>query len=52
MWQDTNISEDGGNMGLLNVGILAQHCTASQPRRPGLETVSKFAGFFFFFFFF
>jgi hypothetical protein len=26
--------EDGGIMDLWNVGILLQHCTASQPRRP------------------
>jgi hypothetical protein len=30
--------EDGGSMDLWNVGILPQHYTASQPRRPWLET--------------
>jgi hypothetical protein len=30
--------EDGGTMDLWNVGILPQHYTASQLRRPGLET--------------
>jgi hypothetical protein len=29
--------EDGGSMDLWNVGILPQHYTASQPRRPRLE---------------
>jgi len=29
--------EDGGSMDLPNVGILPQHYTASQPRRPRLE---------------
>jgi hypothetical protein len=28
----------GGSMDLRNVGILPQHCTAFQPRRPRLET--------------
>jgi len=30
--------ENGGSMNLWNVGILPQHCMASQPRRPQLET--------------
>jgi hypothetical protein len=30
--------EDGGSMDLRNVGILPQHYTASEPRRPRLET--------------
>jgi len=30
--------EDGGSIDLWNIGILPQHCTASQPRRPRLET--------------
>jgi hypothetical protein len=31
--------EDGGSMDLRNVGILPQHCTASQPRRPRIFVV-------------
>jgi hypothetical protein len=30
--------EDGGSMDLRNIGILPQHYTMSQPRRPRLET--------------
>jgi len=30
--------EDGGSMDLWNTGILLQHCTVSQPRRPKLES--------------
>jgi hypothetical protein len=33
--------EDGGSMVLRNVGILPQHYTASQPRRPRLESTSS-----------
>jgi len=33
--------EDGGSMGLWNAGILPQHYTASQPRRPQTETSSS-----------
>jgi hypothetical protein len=33
--------EDGGSMGLRNVGILPQHYTASQPRRPQIFTAVK-----------
>jgi hypothetical protein len=32
--------EDGGNMDLRNVGILPQHYTASQLRRPRLENIT------------
>jgi len=32
--------EDGGSMVLRNDGILPQHYTASQPRRPRLESKS------------
>jgi hypothetical protein len=32
---------DGGSRALRNVGILPQHYTASQPRRPWLESKSK-----------
>jgi len=31
-------AEDGGIMDLRNAGILPQHYTASQPRRPRLDT--------------
>jgi len=31
--------EDGGSMDLRNVGILLQHYTASQPRRPRLQFI-------------
>jgi hypothetical protein len=34
----TQKTEDGGSMDLWNVGILPQHYTASEPRRPRLET--------------
>jgi hypothetical protein len=34
--------KDGGSMALLNVGILPQHYTASQARRPRLEYSYKF----------
>jgi len=30
--------EDGGSMVLWEVGILSQHYTASEPRRPRLES--------------
>jgi len=33
--------EDGGSMILRNVGILPQHCTPSQHRRPRPETLTK-----------
>jgi hypothetical protein len=33
-------SLDGGSMDLWNVGILPQHYTASQPRRPRLENIT------------
>jgi hypothetical protein len=32
--------EDGGSLNLRNVGILQHHCTASQVRRPRLESSS------------
>jgi hypothetical protein len=33
-FQKSMMPEDGGSMNLSNVGILPQHYTASQPRRP------------------
>jgi hypothetical protein len=36
--------EDGGSLDLRNVGILPQHYTASQPRRPRLEIGLKLNG--------
>jgi hypothetical protein len=44
---DSDVGEDGGNMVLLNVGILPQHYTASEPGRPGIETVTDFMDSFF-----
>jgi hypothetical protein len=41
IWYDTNVLlhlEDGGSMELRKVGILPQHCTASQPKILGLDT--------------
>jgi len=34
-------SEDGGRMGLRNVGLLPQHYKASQPRRPRLLSMKS-----------
>jgi len=40
LWCRVVHTEDGGRMGLRNVGIQPQHYTASQPRRPRLEISS------------
>jgi len=40
-WPVTSPS-DGGSRDISNVGILTQHITASEHRRPGLEKTSSF----------
>jgi len=37
LYERSRHPEDGGSKDLWNIGILPQHCTASQTRRPRLE---------------